>query len=188
MEGTFIRGPFAILEAAVVKMGAKIYGATTVGRQCTVGGEIKNTQFFDYSNKAHDGYVGDAVIGEWCNLGAGTSCSNIKNTAGEIKIWNQPMHQWIAAGTKCGVLMGDYTKTAINTSLTTGMVSGICSHIVTKELSAKYVADFTWNIETGEKYIPEKAIRDIENWMALKNKSFTAADKSILLHIYHNKP
>ncbi|MBY0478563.1 MAG: glucose-1-phosphate thymidylyltransferase [Chitinophagaceae bacterium] len=188
MEGAFIRGPFAMLENAVVKMGAKIYGATTVGRQCTVGGEIKNTQFFDYSNKAHDGYVGDAVIGEWCNIGAGTSCSNIKNTAGEIKIWNQPLHQWIAAGTKCGMMLGDYTKVSINSSLTTGMVSGICSNVLTEGLSAKYIADFTWNIHTGEKYIFEKAVRDIENWMQLKQQTFTTADKAILQHIYNNKP
>ena len=188
MEGTMIRGPFAMLEGSVVKMGSKIYGATTVGKQCTVGGEIKNTMFFDYSNKAHDGYIGDAIIGAWCNLGAGTSCSNIKNTATEVKIWNQLLHQWISAGNKCGVLLGDYTKVAINSSLTTGMVSGICSNILTSELSVKYIKDFTWNIHTGEKYLFEKAVRDIENWMQLKNKLFTDADREILQHIFNNKP
>lgn len=188
MEGSMIRGPFAALDEAVVKMGSKIYGATTVGRKCTVGGEIKNVMFLDYSNKAHDGYLGDAVIGEWCNVGAGASCSNIKNTAGEVKIWNQPLHQWISAGNKCGVMLGDYTKVAINSSLTTGMVSGICSNILTTGLSAKYIADFTWNIHTGEKYVIEKAIRDIENWMQLKSKSFTEADRNILQHLYINKP
>ena len=188
MEAAMIRGPFAMLEDSVVKMGSKIYGATTVGKQCTVGGEIKNTMFFDYSNKAHDGYTGDAVIGEWCNLGAGTSCSNIKNTAGGIKIWNQLLHQWISAGNKCGVILGDYSKVAINSSLTTGMVSGICSNILTEGLSVKYIKDFTWNIHTGEKYMFEKAIRDIENWMQLKNKTFTVADREILEHIFNNKP
>lgn len=188
MEGTMIRGPFTMLEGSMVKMGSKIYGATTVGKQCTVGGEIKNTMFFDYSNKAHDGYIGDAVIGSWCNLGAGTSCSNIKNTAAEVKIWNQLLHQWISAGNKCGVILGDYTKVAINSSLTTGMVSGICSNILTNGLSAKYIKDFTWNIHTGEKYLFEKAIRDIENWMQLKNKLFTVADREILQHIFNNKP
>ena len=188
MEGSMIRGPFAALEDAVVKMGSKIYGATTVGRNCTVGGEIKNVMFFDYSNKAHDGYLGDAVIGEWCNVGAGASCSNIKNTAGEVKIWNQPLHQWISAGNKCGLMLGDYTKVAINSSLTTGMVSGICSNILTTGLSAKYIADFTWNIHTGEKYVIEKAIRDIDNWMQLKSKSFTDVDRNILQHLYINKP
>lgn len=184
MEGSMIRGPFAALEKSVIKMGSKIYGATTVGRQCTVGGEIKNALFFDYSNKAHDGYIGDAVIGGWCNVGAGASCSNIKNTAGEVKIWNPHLHQWINAGNKCGVMLGDYSKVAINSSLTTGMVSGICSNILTEGLSGKYIADFTWNIKTGEKYILDKATRDIENWMQLKKKLFTEADRKILQHIY----
>lgn len=188
MEGSMIRGPFAVLDDAVVKMGSKIYGATTIGKKCTVGGEIKNVLFLDYSNKAHDGYLGDAVIGEWCNVGAGASCSNIKNTAGEIKIWNQPLHQWISAGNKCGVMLGDYTKVAINSSLTTGMVSGICSNILTTGLSVKYIKDFTWNIHTGEKYVFEKAIRDIDNWMQLKSKSFTDADRNILQHLYFNNP
>lgn len=188
MEGAMIRGPFAALEQSVVKMGAKIYGATTVGQKCTVGGEIKNTVFFDYSNKAHDGYLGDAVIGTWCNIGAGASCSNIKNTAGEVKIWNQPLHQWISAGNKCGVLLGDYTRVAINSSLTTGLVSGVCSNILTAGLSAKYIADFTWNIHTGEKYHFEKAARDIDNWMQLKQQEFSAADRTILQHIYTQQP
>ncbi len=188
MEGAMIRGPFAMLEGSVVKMGSKIYGATTVGKQCSVAGEIKNSMFFDHSNKAHDGYIGDAVIGAWCNVGAGSSCSNIKNTAGEVKIWNQLLHQWISAGNKCGVMLGDYTKVAINSSLTTGMVSGICCNILTSGLSVKYIKDFTWNIHTGEKYLFEKAIRDIENWMQLKNKTFTVADSEILQHIFNNKP
>jgi UDP-N-acetylglucosamine diphosphorylase/glucosamine-1-phosphate N-acetyltransferase len=184
MEGTMIRGPFVALENAVVKMGSKIYGATTVGKKCTVGGEIKNTIFFDYSNKAHDGYLGDAIIGSWCNVGAGASCSNVKNTAGEVKLWNPLLHQWISAGTKCGVMLGDYSKVSINASLTTGMVGGICSNILTTGLSPKYIADFTWNIHTGEKYILEKAFHDIENWMQMKQQTLTNNDKQILEYIY----
>lgn len=184
MEGTMIRGPFAALDEAVVKMGSKIYGATSVGRKCTVGGEIKNTVFFDYSNKAHDGYIGDAVIGSWCNIGAGASCSNVKNTASEIKIWNQPLRKWIAAGNKCGVMLGDYTRVSINSSLTTGMVSGICANIVSNGLSPKYIADFTWNVETGEKYFLHKALQEIENWMQMKNKTLTNEDKSVVEYLY----
>lgn len=184
MEGSMIRGPFVALENAVVKMGSKIYGATTVGKKCTVGGEIKNSIFFDYSNKAHDGYIGDAVIGSWCNIGAGASCSNVKNTAGEVKFWNPLLHQWISAGTKCGVMLGDYSKVSINASLTTGMVSGICSNILTTGLSPKFIADFTWNIHTGEKYMLEKALHDIENWMQMKQQSLTNNDKQILEYIY----
>lgn len=184
MEGSMIRGPFAALEEAVVKMGSKIYGATSVGKKCTVGGEIKNAVFFDYSNKAHDGYIGDAVIGSWCNIGAGASCSNVKNTAGNIKIWNQPLRKWIAAGNKCGVMLGDYSKVSINASLTTGMVAGICSHILNDGLSPKFVKDFTWDIRTGEKYIFEKVISDIGNWMQMKNKTLTNEDKSVVEYLY----
>lgn len=184
MEGSMIRGPFAALDEAVVKMGSKIYGATSVGRKCTVGGEIKNTVFFDYSNKAHDGYLGDAVIGSWCNIGAGASCSNVKNTASEIKIWNQPLRKWIAAGNKCGVMLGDYTRVSINSSLTTGMVSGICANIVSNGLSPKYIADFTWNVQTGEKYFLHKALQEIENWMQMKNKTLTNEDKSVVEYLY----
>ncbi len=187
MEGSMIRGSFAALEKSVIKMGSKIYGATTVGKNCTVGGEIKNTVFFDNSNKAHDGYLGDAVIGAWCNLGAGTSCSNIKNTAGEVKIWNPQLHQWINAGAKCGVLMGDYSRTAINTSLNTGTVTGVCCNIVQSGLPAKFIEHFTWNTGTKEKYILEKAFKDISNWKQLKHQTITEKEKDILTYIYNNQ-
>ena len=120
MEGSMIRGPVSIGEGAVVKMGTKIYGATTIGPACTVGGEIKNSVLFANSNKAHDGYLGDAVIGEWCNLGAGTTNSNLKNNASPVQIWTPNGN--VTAGLKCGVLMGDYSRTAINTSFNTGKV------------------------------------------------------------------
>lgn len=187
MEGVMIRGSFAALENSVVKMGSKIYGATTVGRKCTVGGEIKNTVFFDYSNKAHDGYLGDAVIGSWCNLGAGTSASNIKNTTGEVKLWNPLLHQWISAGNKCGLLMGDYSRTAINTSLNTGTVTGICCNIVNNGFPPKFLNDFTWNVETGEKYDLQKAIRDIDSWKKLKQQRITDVEQQILQYIYNQQ-
>lgn len=184
MEGSLIRGPFAMLEKSVVKMGSKIYGATTAGKQCTIGGEIKNVVFFDYSNKAHDGYMGDAVIGEWCNIGAGTSCSNIKNTAGEVKVWNQRQRQWIAAGMKCGVLMGDFTRTAINTSLNTGTVTGICSNLIKHGFLPKYIRDFTWNTSTEERYVLEKALKDIANWMQLKQQHLSEELSSVITDLY----
>lgn len=187
MEGSMIRGPFAMLANSVIKMGSKIYGTTTVGRHCIAGGEIKNTVFFDYSNKAHDGYLGDAVIGSWCNLGAGTSCSNLKNTAGEIKIWNPAVHHWIAAGNKCGVIMGDYSRTAINTAINTGTVTGICCNIVSSELPPKFITDFTWNVKTNERYVLEKVFKDIDNWMKLKNKQISEKETDILSHIYNQQ-
>ena len=116
MEGALIRGPFAACEGSIVKMGAKIYGATTLGPYSTAGGEIKNVVFLGYSNKGHDGYLGDAVIGEWCNLGAGTSASNVKNNAGIVQVFHPASGGYLPAGQKCGLLMGDYSRCAINTS------------------------------------------------------------------------
>ena len=126
MEGSMIRGPFAIGEKGLVKMGTKIYGATSAGPQCVLGGEIKNTVIFGYSNKAHDGYLGDSVIGEWCNLGAGSSNSNVKNSGGSVKLWDPINKSFIDGGLKCGLMMGDYSRSAINTSFNTGTVLGAC--------------------------------------------------------------
>jgi len=187
MEGSTIRGPVALLEGTVVKMGSKMYGAVTTGRKCTVGGEIKNSVFFDYSNKAHDGYLGDAVIGEWCNLGAGTSASNVKNTAGEIKLWNPLLHQWITAGTKCGVMLGDYSRTAINTSLNTGTVTGICCNIFSGTFPPKYIPDFTWNVSNNERYAFLKAIDTIASWKQMKQQILTERETEILQYIYNSK-
>ena len=161
MEGNMIRGPFAICEGAVLKMGSKVYGATTIGPFCMAGGEIKNSMMFGYSNKAHDGYLGDSVIGEWCNLGAGTSNSNIKNTAGEIKYTIHDKMESIVAGNKAGLLMGDYSRAAINTSFNTGTVVGVCCNIFDRNFPAKYVANFSWG---HERYDLDKAIKDIDNW------------------------
>jgi UDP-N-acetylglucosamine diphosphorylase / glucose-1-phosphate thymidylyltransferase / UDP-N-acetylgalactosamine diphosphorylase / glucosamine-1-phosphate N-acetyltransferase / galactosamine-1-phosphate N-acetyltransferase len=187
MEGSMIRGPVALLEGTVVKMGAKIYGAVTTGKKCTVGGEIKNAVFFDYSNKAHDGYLGDAVIGAWCNLGAGTSASNVKNTAGEVKVWNPKLHQWINAGNKCGVMMGDYSRTAINTSLNTGTVTGVCCNIFSNGFPPKYIPDFTWNILDNERYVFSKAIDTIANWKQMKQQTLVEREKEILQYIYNSQ-
>jgi UDP-N-acetylglucosamine diphosphorylase/glucosamine-1-phosphate N-acetyltransferase len=187
MEGAHLRGPVAVLDNAVVKMGAKIYGSTIIGKKCVVGGEIKNSIFFDCSNKAHDGYIGDSVIGSWCNLGAGTSCSNLKNNAGEIHIWNPLLQQKISVGNKCGVLMGDHTRTAINTSLNSGTVTGICCNIVKSGFPPKYIPDFTWNVETGERYRETKMLEDVHNWMEMKNEKLEEKDKRLLLQHYHHR-
>jgi UDP-N-acetylglucosamine diphosphorylase/glucosamine-1-phosphate N-acetyltransferase len=181
MEGAMIRGPFALCEGAVIKMGAKIYGATTIGPYCIAGGEIKNSVFFGYSNKAHDGYLGDSVIGEWCNLGAGTSNSNIKNNAGIIKIWNNTRKDFEPAGIKCGLLMGDYSRSAINTSFNTGTVIGVCCNIFGRDIPPKYIPDFSWG---KEKYILAKALEDIDNWKKLKGKNITEKEKQMLAKLY----
>jgi UDP-N-acetylglucosamine diphosphorylase/glucosamine-1-phosphate N-acetyltransferase len=129
MEGAMIRGPFAIGEKSVVKMGAKIYGASSAGPSCVLGGEIKNSVIFGHSNKAHDGYLGDSVIGEYCNIGAGSSNSNIKNSGGRVKLWNPVKKSFSDAGLKCGLMMGDYSRSAINTSFNTGTVVGTSCNV-----------------------------------------------------------
>jgi UDP-N-acetylglucosamine diphosphorylase/glucosamine-1-phosphate N-acetyltransferase len=185
MEGAVIRGPFALCEGAVVKMGSRIYGATTVGPYSIAGGEIKNTVIFGYSNKGHDGYLGDAVIGEWCNLGAGTSNSNLKNNAGEVKVWNPFSQQWRNAGIKCGLLMGDYSRSAINTSFNTGTVVGICSNVFGEGLTPAFLPNFSWGFSPIERYEFEKAIRDISNWKKLKNKAVTHEEHNQLKNIFN---
>jgi len=184
MEGTAIRGPFACGEGVVIKMNSRIYGATTIGPYCTAGGEIKNSVFFAYSNKAHDGYIGDSVIGEWCNLGAGTTNSNIKNNASKVKVWT-PKGE-IDAGKKCGVFMGDYSKTSINTSINTGTVMGVCSNVFETGLTPKYIPNFSWGSDGLRRYDLEKALTDIDNWKMLKGKAITENEKTILTYIFKN--
>jgi UDP-N-acetylglucosamine diphosphorylase/glucosamine-1-phosphate N-acetyltransferase len=185
MEGSLIRGPFALCENSVVKMGAKIYGATTIGPHCVVGGEIKNSVMFANSNKAHDGYLGDSVIAEWCNLGAGTSNSNLKNSAGEVKVWNNNQARLINAGiTKCGLIMGDYSRAAINTSFNTGTIVGLCANIFGEGLTPKFIPSFTWGSKGLSKYEFEKALVDIDNWKKLKGSSLNEEEKRRLKLIF----
>jgi len=182
MEGAMIRGPFALGEGACLKMNARIYGATSIGPYSVAGGEIKNSILFGFSNKAHDGYLGDSVIGEWCNLGAGTTNSNLKNNASVIKVWT-PKGQ-LAAGIKCGMMMGDYSRTAINTSVNSGTVIGVCCNVFGNGLTPNYIPNFSWGSEGVKRYEFEKAIRDIESWKKLKSKSVSDNEKSILKYIF----
>lgn len=184
MEGCMIRGPFALCENAVLKMGSKVYGAVTIGPGSVAGGEIKNSVMFGNSNKAHDGYLGDSVIGEWCNLGAGTTNSNLKNNAGEVTIWT-PKGQ-LTAGKKCGVMMGDYSKTAINTSINTGTIIGVACNVFGAALTPKYIPDFSWGSEGVKRYEFEKMMRDIDNWKKFKKAGITENEKHILKYIYQN--
>lgn len=184
MEGSMIRGPFALGAYAVLKMGSKIYGATSIGPHCIAGGEIKNSVLFGYSNKAHDGYLGDSVIGEWCNLGAGTSNSNLKNNAGDVRI-STPKGQ-VSAGHKCGVLMGDYSRTMINTALNTGTVVGVSCNVFGAGLTPKYLSSFSWGNDGIDRYQFDKAVADIENWKKLKGKKLSTNERSILKYIFEH--
>ncbi len=183
MEGCTIRGPFALCEGGVLKMGSKVYGATTIGPYCTAGGEIKNAVMFGFSNKAHDGYLGDSVIGEWCNLGAGTSNSNVKNTAGDVKVWQHAIKDYTTVGLKCGLLMGDYSRSAINTSFNTGTTVGVCCNIFDAGFPPKLVPDFSWG---SERYNFEKALKDIDNWKKLKGHHLSDKEKEMLKLLYTN--
>lgn len=182
MEGCMIRGPFAMGERSCLKMGTKVYGATTLGPGCVAGGEIKNSVLFGYSNKAHDGYLGDSVIGEWCNLGAGTSNSNIKNNAGPVRVWT-PTGE-LEAGTKCGVMMGDYSRTAVNTSINTGTVIGVCANVFGQGMTPKHIPGFSWGSEGVKRYEFDKAMTDIIAWKKLKGQSVSEEERSILKYVY----
>jgi len=187
MEGCVVRGPLALCEGAVLKLGTKVYGATTLGPYCTGGGEIKNSVFFGYTNKAHDGYLGDSVIGEWCNLGAGTTNSNLKNNAGEVAVWNQHTQSTISAGQKCGLLMGDYCRSSINTSFNTGTVTGACCNIFGEGLKGSHIPSFSWcGPQTTTRYDFDKALRDISNWKKLKKHALQKAEIIRLKHIFDN--
>ncbi len=186
MEGSFIRGPFALGEGSVVKMGTKIYGATTAGPHCVLGGEIRSSVIMGYSNKAHDGYLGHAVIGEWCNLGAGTSNSNLKNTAGDICMNDFEQSSNEMVGNKCGVIIGDYTRTAINSSINTGSMFGICCNVFGEYLLPKHLPNFSWGTAEKSNYDPQKALRDIRNWKNLKGKELSSAEENVLTYIFEH--
>ena len=182
MEGTSIRGPFVLGQKGVVKMNTSIYGATTIGPFCLAGGEIKNSILLGYSNKGHEGYLGDSIIGHWCNIGAGTCNSNIKNTAGKVQMWNEFKQEWVTVGQKMGMLMGDYSRFAIQSSINTGSYIGVSANIFGNGLLPKNLPNFTWGILPGYQY--EKAISDINNWQKLKGFSVSEPEKSILRHLY----
>lgn len=175
MEGSMIRGPFALGEKGVVKMGSKIYGATSAGPHCILGGEIKNSVIFGNSNKAHDGYLGDSVIGEWCNLGAGTTNSNLKNSGGLVKLWNPLRKTFLTAGIKSGLMMGDYSRSAIQTAFNTGTVVGVCCHVFGNGMTPSYLPSFSWGFHQTE-YQFEKAVAHIHKWKKLKGMELTLAE------------
>ncbi len=190
MEGAMIRGSFAISENSIVKMGAKIYGETSIGKGCKVGGEISNVVFFDYSNKAHDGYLGNAIIGSWCNLGADTNNSNLKNNYSKVKIWNYKEKKFINTNLQfCGLIMADHSKTGINTMLNTGTVTGVSSNIFGGGFPRTFIPSFSWGGANGfVNYRINKALEVAEIVMKRRNKNEKEIqeEKEILKKIYSN--
>lgn len=188
MEGCLIRGGLALCEGAILNMGSKIYGATTIGPYCKVGGEVNNSILFAYSNKTHDGFLGNSVLGEWCNLGAGTNSSNLKNNYSNIKIWSYIYNKPICTGLKfCGLFMGDYSKSSINTQFNTGTIVGISTNIFGYGFPPKYIPSFSWGgIQKNELFKFEKACQAIKNMMYRRNQLFQDEDIKIIKYIFNN--
>jgi len=188
LEGILLRGPVAVCEHAVIKMGAKIYGATTIGPGCKVGGEINNVVFFANSNKSHDGYLGNAVIGEWCNLGADTNCSNLKNNYDVVKVWNEASQKEVNTGlTFCGLLMGDHSKCGINTMFNTGTVVGVSCNIYGGGFPDKNIPSFSWGGSDGFiTYRFDKAMETANKMMGRRNKQLSSAEIAMYQHLFDN--
>ena len=184
MEGSMIRGGLSLGEESKINMGAKIYGATTIGPFSKVGGEINNSIFLGYSNKAHDGFIGNSVIGEWCNLGADTNNSNLKNNYSEVKMWSISEKKYVSTGLQfCGFVMGDHSKTAIGTKINTGSTIGVSSNIFTSGFPDKFIPSFAWEGENREVYNFEKAIQVASKVMERRNIKINELDINLLRHI-----
>ena len=188
MEGALVRGPLALCDHAQLKMGAKIYGATTIGPWCKVGGEVHNSVFFAYSNKGHDGFLGNSVIGEWCNLGADSNNSNLKNNYEEVRLWNYASGKFDPTGTQfCGLFMGDHSKCGINTMFNTGTVVGVSANIFGHGFPRQFIPSFAWGGAQGfTTFKTDKAFETAERVMARRNKTFSAEDRLILLRVFED--
>ncbi len=187
MEGSVIRGPFALCDHAQVKLATKIYGATTVGPHSRVGGEVNNSVLFAYSNKGHDGFLGNAVLGEWCNIGADSNNSNLKNNYESVKLWNYESERFENTGLQfCGLMMGDHSKCGINTMFNTGTVVGVAANIFGAGFPRNYIPNFTWGGAQGtQAYLPKKAFETAKIVMSRRNIDFTDLDEAILTHIFN---
>lgn len=186
MEGTIIRGPFALCEGASTKMGAKIYGPTTIGPHSKVGGEVSNSVIFGYSNKGHDGFLGNSVIGEWCNLGADTNTSNLKNNYSSVDIYDHATQKMVPTGlTFCGLMMGDHSKCGINTMFNTGTVVGVCANIFGGDFPPKFIPSFSWGGSKGfMTYQLDKAFETAEKVFERRHKIFNETEKGILKKVF----
>jgi UDP-N-acetylglucosamine diphosphorylase/glucosamine-1-phosphate N-acetyltransferase len=186
MEGTVVRGALALCENAVIKLASKIYGATTIGPECRIGGEVNNSVLFGYSNKGHDGFLGNSVLGEWCNIGADSNNSNLKNNYEEVKLWSYETENFAKTGLQfCGLMMGDHSKCGINTMFNTGTVVGVSSNIFGSGFPRNFVPSFSWGGAAGfSTYITKKAFETAKLVMARRHVAFDEQDEAILTHIF----
>lgn len=188
MEGSMVRGPLGLGENARIKMGSKIYGATTIGPNCTAGGEIKNSVMFAYSNKGHEGFLGNSVLGEWCNIGADTNTSNLKNNYAEVRLWDYQTEGFARTGLQfCGLMMGDHSKCGINTMFNTGTVVGVSANIFGAGFPRNFIPSFSWGGSGGmTTYKTSKAFEVAEKVMARRNIEFSEEEKVILEQVYED--
>ena len=186
MEGSIIRGPLALCDNATIKLGAKIYGPTTIGPFSKVGGEVNNSVLFGYSNKGHDGFLGNSVLGEWCNLGADSNNSNLKNNYAEVRLWDYDTERFARTGLQfCGLMMGDHSKCGINTMFNTGTVVGVNANIFGSGFPRNFVPSYSWGGASGfSTYLTKKAFEVAEVVMSRRNIEFTLQDKAILEHVF----
>ena len=186
MEGATIRGPFALCDGAQVKMAAKIYGPTTIGPYCRVGGEINNSVLFGFSNKAHDGFMGHSVIAEWCNLGADTNTSNLKNTYDNVRLWSYGKQTFVDTHLQfCGLIMGDHSKCAIDTQFNTGTVVGVSANIFGSGLQRNFIPSFTWGGTSGHtNYDIKKALKVAEIVFKRRHRTLDDIEKELLTNVY----
>jgi UDP-N-acetylglucosamine diphosphorylase/glucosamine-1-phosphate N-acetyltransferase len=169
-------------------MGAKIYGATSIGPHCKVGGEVSNSLFIGYSNKGHDGFLGNSILGEWCNLGADTNSSNLKNNYSKVSVYSYEAQRMEQTDVQfLGVLMGDHSKTGINTMLNTATSVGVSANVFGAEFPAKYIPSFAWGSFGDTKFDLIKAFDTAHNMMQRRGLNLTPADKSILRYLYEQE-
>jgi len=186
MEGSVIRGPFALCEGAQVKLATKVYGATTVGPHSRIGGEVNNSVLFGYSNKGHDGFLGNSVLGEWCNIGADTNNSNLKNNYEGVKLWSYETGGFEPTGLQfCGLMMGDHSKCGINTMFNTGTVIGVSTNIFGSGFPRNFVPSFSWGGASGfSTYITKKAFETARIVMSRRHVEFDEQEAAILEHVF----
>ena len=186
MEGSIVRGPFAMCENSVLKIGAKMYGPTTLGPYCKVGGEVNNSVLFGFSSKGHEGFLGNSVLGEWCNLGADTNTSNLKNNYAEVKLWNYESDRFAKTGLQfCGLMMGDHSKCGINMMFNTGTVVGVSANIYGSGYPRNFIPSFSWGGPSGlTTYQLKKVFQVAEAVMKRRDKVLSANDQNILTAVF----
>lgn len=188
MEGSVVRGPLALCEGSKLKLSTKVYGATTLGPYSNVGGEVNNIVIQGYSNKGHDGFLGNAVLGEWCNIGADSNCSNLKNTYDEVKVWNYATRRFDKSGMQfCGLIMGDHSKCGINTMFNTGTVVGVACNLFGAGFPRQFVPDFSWGGASG--FVTHK-LTAVDKTASLvlvrRGKEYNEMEQEIMHYLYQD--